>query len=219
MKFGSLSELFGLLGQDFTIWCYCHLLEQVQHSSQERGLTSLWLSRLFSSSFMCKVWKWDGFNRLVRSRHFFHLVCAFTRVLSSFLTLSSRSIRCFSSDTRMLSLQDTSHQISEEPETWSKHHLLLQSPLINSQRSFIRNWSWYLSNSEVSSALIETCVALSLWSFTIPSVWCLLHCVSVCSVCEFLFPILHTEIWSGGRKKAEYGFLSYFWCSFFIAKL
>lgn len=97
----------------------------------------------------------------------FHLVCAFTRVLFSFLTLSSRSIRCFSSDTRMLSLQDTSHQISEEPETWSKHHLLLESPLINSQRSFIRNWSWYLSNSEVSSALIETCVALSLWSFTI----------------------------------------------------
>lgn len=39
----------------------------------------------------------------------FHLICAFTRVLFSFLTLSSRSIRCFSSDTRMLSLQDTSH--------------------------------------------------------------------------------------------------------------
>lgn len=46
---------WGLLGQDFTVWCYCHLLEQVQYSSQERWLTSLWLSRLFSSSFMCKV--------------------------------------------------------------------------------------------------------------------------------------------------------------------
>lgn len=99
------------------------------------------------------------------SSHFFTFFVHLCKCLF-FLTLSSRSIRCFSSDTRMLSLQDTSHQTTEEPETWSKHHLLLASPLINSERSFIRNWSWYLSNFNFCSVLIVRRVwlcACGLW--------------------------------------------------------
>lgn len=139
----------------------------------------------------------------------FHLICAFTQVLFSsspfqveVSVVSPPTPGCCHCKTRHIrslkSLKPDQNTIC----SLSHLSLIVKGHLYGTDPDTF----------QFSSALIETCVALSLWSFTIPS-------VSVCSVCEFLFPIQHTEIWSAGRKKAEYRFLSYFWCSFFIAKL